>query len=142
MAISNNKMITQEEYLNNRIKLSKEEIVWTSYNDEPISPENLAFEITKTTEKILNNGGVDENSLKTYIDQSDRDYPSIVIYYYRWETMEEYKQRMCWEETQRKRELQKLKFAIASHFDEACEYVNEIREKKKEEEKNDESGSN
>lgn len=141
MAISNNKMITQEEYLNNRIKLSKEEIVWTSYNDEPISPENLAFEITKTTEKILNNGGVDENSLKTYIDQSDRDYPSIVINYYRWETMEEYEQRMCWEETQRKRDLQQLKFAIARHFDEAFEYVTEIRNKRKEEEKNDETGS-
>ena len=135
-------MITQEEYLNNRIKLSKEEIVWTSYNDEPINPENLAFEITKVTKKILNNGGVDENSLKTYIDQSDRDYPSIVIYYYRWETMEEYKQRMCLEETQRKRDLQQLKFAIARHFDEAFEYVTEIRNKRKEEEKNDESGSN
>ena len=120
-------MVTQEEYLNNRIKLSKEETVWVSYNDEPISPENLAFEITKTTEKILNNGGVDANSLKTYIDQSDRDYPSIVINYYRWETMEEYEQRMGWEDAQRKRELQKLKFAIASHFDEACEYVNEIK---------------
>ena len=125
-------MITQEEYLKNRIKLPKEETVWTSYDDEPISPENLVFELTKTTEKILNNGGVDANSLKTYIDQSDRDYPSIVINYYRWETMEEYEQRMEWEDTQRRRDLQ---LAIARHFDEACEYVNEIRERRKEEEK-------
>lgn len=120
-------MVTQEEYLNNRIKLSKEETVWVSYDDEPISPESLVFYITKATEKILSNGGVVVNSLKTYIDQSDRDYPSIVINYYRWETMEEYEQRMEWEDAQRKRELQKLKFAIASHFDEACEYINEIK---------------
>lgn len=128
-------MITQEEYLKNRIKLSKEETVWTSYDDEPISPENLVFEITKATEKILDNGGVDANSLKVYIDQCDRDYPSIDITYDKWETMEEYEERMGWEETQHKRDLQKLKFAIARHFDEACEYVNEIREKRKEEEK-------
>lgn len=135
-------MITQEEYLKNRIKLSKEETVWVSYNDEPISPENLVFDITKVTEKILDNGGVDANSLKTYIDQSDDDCSSIVIHYYRWETMEEYEQRMGWEDTQHKRDLQKLKFAIARHFDEACEYVEEIRKKRKEEEKNDETGSN
>ena len=127
-------MITQEEYLKNRIKLSKEETVWTSYDDEPISPENLVFEITKATEKILDNGGVDANSLKVYIDQCDRDYPSIDITYDKWETMEEYEERMGWEETQHKRDLQKLKFAIARHFDEACEYVNEIREKRKEDE--------
>lgn len=120
-------MVTQEEYLKNRIKLSKEETVWVSYDDEPISPENLVFEITKATEKILDNGGVDANSLKTYIDQSDRDYPSIVINYYRWETMEEYEERMGWEDTQHKRDLQKLKFVIARHFDEAWEYVNEIK---------------
>jgi len=120
-------MVTQEEYLKNRIKLSKEETVWVSYDDEPISPKNLVFEITKVTEKILDNGGVDANSLKTYIDQSDRDYPSIIIGYYRWETMEEYEQRMEWNETQHKREMHKLKLAIASHFDEAWEYVNEIK---------------
>ena len=131
-------MITQEEYLKNRIKLSKEETVWTSYDDEPISPENLVFEITKATEKILDNGGVDANSLKVYIDQCDRDYPSMDITYDRWETMEEYEERMGWEETQHKHDLQKLKFAIARHFDEACEYVNEIREKRE----NDKSGSN
>ena len=125
--------MTQEEYLNNRTKLSKEETVWVSYDDEPISPESLVFYITKATEKILSNGGVDVTSLKIYIDQSDRDYPSIVINYNRWETMEEYEQRMGWEETQRKCELQKLKIAIANHFDEACEYVNEIRERRKEE---------
>ena len=125
--------MTQEEYLNNRTKLSKEETVWVSYDDEPISPESLVFYITKATEKILSNGGVDADSLKVYIDQSDRDYPSIIISYNRWETMEEYEQRMGWEETQRKCELQKLKFAIANHFDEACEYVNEIRERRKEE---------
>ena len=116
--------MTQEEYLKNRTKLSKEETVWVSYDDEPISPESLVFYITKATEKILSNGGVDADSLKVYIDQSDRDYPSIIISYYRWETMEEYEQRMGWEETQRKCELQKLKIAIANHFDEACEYVN------------------
>jgi hypothetical protein len=127
-------MITQEEYLKNRIKLSKEETVWTSYDDEPISPENLVFEITKATEKILDNGGVDANSLKVYIDQCDRDYPSIDITYDRWETMEEYEERMDWEEAQNRHDLQKLKFAIARHFDEACEYVNEIREKRKEDE--------
>lgn len=125
--------MTQEEYLNNRIKLSKDETVWVSYDDEPISPESLVFYITKATEKILDNGGVDADSLKVYIDQSDRDYPSIVISYNRWETMEEYEQRMGWEDTQRKRELEKLKFAIARHFDEACDYVNEIREKRKKE---------
>ena len=126
-------MVTQEEYLKNRIKLSKEETVWTSYDDEPISPENLVFEITKVTEKILDNGGVDANSLKVYIDQCDRDYPSIDITYDRWETMEEYEERMGWEDTQHKRDLQKLKFAIARHFDEACEYVEEIRKKRTEE---------
>lgn len=127
-------MVTQEEYLKNRIKLSKEETVWTSYDDEPISPENLVFEITKATEKILDNGGVDANSLKVYIDQCDRDYPSIDITYDRWETMEEYEERMGWEDARNKHDLQKLKFAIARHFDEACEYVNEIREKRKEDE--------
>jgi len=120
-------MVSQEEYLKNRIKLSKGETVWTSYDDEPISPENLVFEITKATEKILESGGVDENSLKTYIEQSDEDCLSIVINYYRWETMEEYEERMGWEDTQHKRDLQKLKFAIARHFDEACEYINEIK---------------
>ncbi len=125
--------MTQEEYLNNRIKLPKDETVWVSYDDEPISPESLVFYITKATEKILGNGGVDADSLKVYIDQSDRDYPSIVISYNRWETMEEYEQRMGWEDAQHKRELEKLKFAIARHFDEACDYVNEIREKRKKE---------
>lgn len=137
-------MVTQEEYLKNKIKRSKEKTVWDSYI-ENIDPDALISRINEVREEIINSGGVDEDSIKMYINASDPDYPSIEMEYEQWESMEEYEQRLADYEERRKIELRNLQFAIMGRFDEVCEFVDTVREnekKLKEKRENDKSGSN
>lgn len=135
-------MITQEEYLKNRIKLSKDKTVWNVHH-ENIDPDALISRINEVKEEIMNSAGVDEESIQMCINASDEDYPSIEMEYEQWESMEEYEQRLADYEDRRKTELLHLKFSIMGHFEEVCEFVDTVRENlKKLEEKNDESGSN
>jgi hypothetical protein len=134
-------MITQEEYLKNRIKLSKEKTVWNTYR-ENIDPDALISRINDVKEEIMSSGGVDEDSLKMYICTSDPDYPSIEMEYEQWESMEEYEQRLVDYEERRKTELINLQFAILCRFDEVCEFVDTVREnERKLKEKRDENES-
>lgn len=119
--------MTQEEYLKNRIKLSKEKTVWDSYI-ENIDPDALISRINEVKEEIMNSGGVDEESIKMYICTSDPDYPSIEMEYKQWESMDEYEQRLVDYEDRRKIELRNLQFAIMGRFDEVCKFVDTVRE--------------
>lgn len=120
-------MITQEEYLKKRIKLSKEKTVW-DVQHEDIDPDALISRINEVKEEIMNSAGVDADSIKMYINASDEDYPSIEMEYKQWESMEEYEQRLVDYEERRKTELMKLKLAIMGRFDEVCEFVDTVRE--------------
>ena len=119
-------MVTQEEYLKNRIILQKEKTVWNLHN-ENIDPDALISRINEVKEEILNSAGVDEESIQMYIDASDEDYSSIEMEYRQWESMEEYEQRLADYEERRKTELTKLKLAIMARFDEVCEFVDSVR---------------
>ena len=135
-------MITQEEYLKNRIKLQKEKTVWNVHH-ENIDPDALISRINEVKEEIMNSAGVDEESIEMCINASDEEYPSIEMEYEQWESMEEYEQRLVDYEERRKTELMYLKFSIMGRFDEVCEFVDTVREnQRKEKEKNDKSGSN
>ncbi len=139
--IGTTKMITQEEYLKNRIKLSKEKTVWDSYI-ENIDPDVLISRINEVKEEIMSSAGVDKDSLKMYISTGDPDYPSIEMEYKQWESMEEYEQRLVDYEERRKTELMHLQFAIMGRFDEVCEFVDTVREnERKLKEKRDENES-
>ena len=134
-------MITQEEYLKNRIKLSKEKTVWNVHH-ECIDPDALISRINEVKEEIMNSGGVDEESIQMYINASDEDYPSIEMEYEQWESMEEYEQRLVDYKERRKTELMNLQFAIMGRFDEVCEFVDTVREnERKLKEKRDENES-
>jgi hypothetical protein len=119
-------MITQEEYLKNRIKLSKEKTVWDSYV-ENIDPDALISRINKVKEEIMSSAVADKDSLKMYISTGDPDYPSIEMEYKQWESMEEYEQRLVDYEERRKTDLKNLKLAIMGRFDEVCEFVDSVR---------------
>jgi len=135
-------MITQEEYLKNRIKLQKEKTVWNVHH-ENIDPDALISRINEVKEEIMNSAGVDEESIQMYINASDEEYPSIEMEYEQWESMEEYEQRLVDDEERRKARLMHLQLAIMGHFDEVCEFVDTVREnQRKLKEKNDKSGSN
>jgi len=123
-------MITQEEYLKNRIKLSKEKTVWDSYV-ENIDPDALISRINEVKEEIMSSAGVDKGSLKMYISTVDIDYPSIEMEYKQLESMEEYEQRLVDYEERRKIELMNLQLAIMGRFDEVCEFVDTVRENEK-----------
>ncbi|MEE3385212.1 MAG: hypothetical protein VZR36_09040 [Prevotella sp.] len=135
-------MITQEEYLKNRIKLQKEKTVWNVHH-ENIDPDALISRINEVKEEIMNSAGVDEESIEMCINASDEEYPSIEMEYEQWESMEEYEQRLVDDEERRKARLMHLQLAIMGHFDEVCEFVDTVREnQRKLKEKNDKSGSN
>ena len=119
-------MVTQEEYLKNRIKLSKEKTVWDVHHED-IDPDALISRINEVKEEIMNSAGVDADSIKMYINASDEDYPSIEMEYKQWESMEEYEQRLVDYEERRKTELMNLKLAIMGRFDEVCEFVDSVR---------------
>lgn len=134
-------MITQEEYLKNRIKLKKEKTVWNVHH-ECIDPDALISRIKDVKEEILNSAGVDEESIEMCINASDEDYPSIEMEYEQWESMDEYEQRLVDYEERRKTELMNLQFAIMGRFDEVCEFVDTVREnERKLKEKRDENES-
>lgn len=119
-------MITQEEYLKNRIKLSKEKTVWNVHH-ECIDPDALISRINEVKEEIMNSAGVDKESIEMCINASDEDYPSIEMEYEQWESMDEYEQRLVDYEERRKTELKNLKLAIMGRFDEVCEFVDSVR---------------
>lgn len=133
-------MVTQEEYLKNRIKLSKEKTVWNVHH-ECIDPDALISRINEVKEEIMNSAGVDKESIKMCINASDEDYPSIEMEYKQWESMEEYEQRLVDYEERRKTELMHLQFSIMGYFDEVCEFVDTVREnqRKLKEKREDES---
>lgn len=120
-------MITQEEYLKNRIILQKEKTVWNVHH-ECIDPDALISRIKDVKEEIMSGAGVDEESIQMYINASDEDYPSIEMEYEQWESMEEYEQRLVDYKERRKTELMNLQFAIMCRFDEVCEFVDTVRE--------------
>lgn len=134
-------MVTQEEYLKKRVKLAKEKTVWDVHHED-IDPDALISRINEVKDEILNGAGVDEDSIKMYIDVSDPDYPSIEMEYKQWESMEEYGQRLADYEERRKTDLTKLKSAIMGRFDEVCEFVDSVRKSKKVKREDDEPGSN
>ena len=62
--IRNMIMVTQEEYLKNRKKVSMVETIWNAGYQDDISPDELIERIKKNKENVLRNGmGVEESSI-------------------------------------------------------------------------------
>lgn len=135
--IRNKIMVTQEEYLKNRKKVSMVETIWNAGYQDDISPDELIERIKKNKENVLRNGmGVEENSIVINICNADEDYPQLDINWEQWETMEEYERRKEREQIYHDSRIRRLQIEISSNFDEAAAYVDLLREKMKERNEN------
>ena len=130
-------MVTQEEYLKNRQKKSMVVTIWDAGYQEDISPDELIERIKKNKENLLRNGmGVEESSIVINICNADEDYPELDINWEQWETMDEYEKRKEREQIYHDNKIRRLQVEISSNFEEAAAYVDLLRKKKKERNKN------
>lgn len=132
-------MVTQEEYLKNRQKKSMVVTIWDAGYQDDISPDELIERIKKNKENLLRNGmGVEESSIVINICNTDEDYPQLDINWEQWETMDEYEKRKEREQIYHDNRIRHLQIEISSNFEEAAAYVDLLRKKMKERNKNKE----
>ena len=125
-------MVTQEEYLQNRKKINDERTIYIFYDD--ITPDELIEKIKETQESLLQGDmGVDKDSMSVSVYAMDPVYPELNIDFGRWQTMKEYERDKQKEEKQYKCDISRLQSLIKEHLDEACAYIDELKNNRNEE---------
>lgn len=120
-----------EEYLANRKKIKRSITIYDSYYDQNGFIEiNDLIELLKYKKDELNKKNI--NDISVVIDYNpDNDEYQIIAEYYEDETEDEYNRRMLSDEMRKQRQIDQMKSLINGNFEEAINYINTLKEKKK-----------
>ena len=115
--------VTDKEYQEKRIKITKEKTIWDTYTEESISPDDLIARINQAKDEILNNGlGADEDSM--YLDTYRYDIGAeLNLNWMQFETKSEYVKRILSEKASYDCKIAHLTEDIENNFEEACKIV-------------------
>lgn len=86
----------QSDYLNNRKKISKVKELFTHLRDTDEKVDEVINTLQKYRDNLVNDG-IDPETITINICCSDPDYPSLDINWEDWESEEEYKERVEWQ---------------------------------------------
>ena len=122
--------VTDKEYQEKRIKITKEKTIWDTYTEENISPDDLIARINQAKDEILNNGlGVDEDSM--FLDTYRYDIGAeLNLNWMQFETIEEYKKRIIYKKQCEEIAYNALKDKVENNFEAVCRMIEEIKQER------------
>lgn len=87
----------QSDYLNNRKKISKVKELFTNLRNIDEKVDDVINTLQEYRDNLVNDG-IEPETITINICCSDPDYPSLDINWTDWESEEEYKERVEWED--------------------------------------------